>query len=108
MFDERFIKILNQDLIDGQHRNLTAEVHYFTTAFFHHPDELYEEHINAGFKSVEILSIESLLGLLGNSKEYLIDPEKLKLLLTYVRKIEKETSLIGASPHIMAIGRKMS
>lgn len=108
ILDEQFLKILNQDLIDGQHKNPTDNVNYFTTAFFHHPDELYQEYINAGLKSVEILPIESFLGLLGNIKEYLIDPEKKKLLLTFVRKIENESSLIGASPHIMAIGRKLS
>ena len=106
ILDEKFIPIVKQDLINGQHRNPTNITHYFTTSYFHHPDELYQEHIDAGFQSVELLSIESLLDLLGNIGEYLNDSEKLKLLLTFTREIEKETSLIGASPHIMVIARK--
>ncbi|MFX0066014.1 MAG: class I SAM-dependent methyltransferase, partial [Candidatus Hermodarchaeota archaeon] len=88
------------------HRNPTNITHYFTTSYFHHPNELYQEHVDAGFQSVEILSIEGPLGLLGNIGEYLNDSEKLKLLLTFMREIEKESSLVGASAHIMAIARK--
>lgn len=106
IFDENFIEIVKQDLIDGQHRNPTNITHYFTTSYFHHPNELYQEHVDAGFQSVEILSIEGPLGLLGNIGEYLNDSEKLKLLLTFMREIEKESSLVGASAHIMAIARK--
>src|SRR6266850_2312690 len=38
--DPRFLEIRNRDLIDGQHRNDTERGDYFTTAFFHRPDEL--------------------------------------------------------------------
>ncbi len=106
ILDEKFLPIVKQDLINGQHRNPTNITHYFTTSFFHHPNELYQEHIDAGFQSVELLSIESLLDLLGNIGDYLNDSEKSELLLTFMRQIEKETSLIGASPHIMVIARK--
>ncbi|MFX1479342.1 MAG: class I SAM-dependent methyltransferase [Promethearchaeota archaeon] len=106
ILDDKFARIVKQDLIDGQHRNPTNIAHYFTTSYFHHPNELYQEHVDTGFQSVEILSIESPLELLGNIGEYLNDSEKLKLLLTFLRDIEKETSLVGASPHIMVIARR--
>jgi 2-polyprenyl-3-methyl-5-hydroxy-6-metoxy-1,4-benzoquinol methylase len=38
--DPRFVPILEQDLIDGQHRNPTGDPNFFTTAFFHRPEEL--------------------------------------------------------------------
>ena len=106
ILDEKFILIVKQDLIGGQHRNPTSITHYFTTSFFHHPNELAQEHIDTGFKSVEIFSIEGPLYLLGNIEEYINDSEKSKLLLSFTREIEKESSLIGASPHIMVIARK--
>jgi hypothetical protein len=62
--------------------------------------------VDAGFQMIELLSIEGLLGLLGNIGEYLHDSEKIKLLLTFMKEVEKESSLIGASAHIMAIARK--
>ncbi|MHA2123077.1 MAG: class I SAM-dependent methyltransferase, partial [Promethearchaeota archaeon] len=106
ILDEKFIPIVKQDLIDGQHRNPTNITHYFTTAFFHHPNELSQEHVDAGFLSVEQFAIEGPLDLLGNIGEYLNDAEKTKLLLTFIREIEKEPSLMGASAHIMVIARK--
>jgi SAM-dependent methyltransferase len=38
--DPDFVRILRQDLKSGQHRNQTGNLDYFTTAYFHHPDEL--------------------------------------------------------------------
>jgi ubiquinone/menaquinone biosynthesis C-methylase UbiE len=41
--DPQFVEILRQDLRDGQHRNPTNNPNYFTTAFFHHPEDLKSE-----------------------------------------------------------------
>ncbi len=41
--DPDFVRIVEQDLKTGQHRNETGNLDYFTTAFFHHPDELRME-----------------------------------------------------------------
>ena len=38
-----FRAIVEQDLRDGQHRNPDRTPHWFTTAYFHHPDELEAE-----------------------------------------------------------------
>ena len=43
--DPAFVEIMQRDLIEGQHRNPTGSPTYFTTAFFHHPDELRAEEI---------------------------------------------------------------
>ena len=45
--DSRFAEIVKQDLRDGQHRNRTERLDYFTTAYFHRPDELASE-VRAG------------------------------------------------------------
>jgi ubiquinone/menaquinone biosynthesis C-methylase UbiE len=58
ILDNDFVKIVEQDLQNGQHRNPTNQDHYFTTSFFHHPDELRNEHEQAGFQSVELFTIE--------------------------------------------------
>ena len=90
---------------NGQHRNPTSKNEYFTTSFFHHPDEFRNEHVQAGFNSVELFTIEGPLRMIGNIEKYLI-PDKVKLFLKYARKIEKEPALIGTGGHLLAIGKK--
>ena len=41
--DPNFVPILRRDLEEGQHRGLSDAVGYFTTAFFHRPEELEGE-----------------------------------------------------------------
>ena len=47
--DPRFVAIRNRDLAEGQHRNDTGDPAYFTTAYFHRPDDLRAEMEAAGF-----------------------------------------------------------
>ena len=47
--DPAFAAIVQQDLEQGQHRNETNNWDYFTTAYFHRPDELQVEVVSAGF-----------------------------------------------------------
>ncbi len=92
ILDENFRNIVLNDLKTSQHRNPTNQDHYFTTAFFHDPNELLIEHIEVGYNKLELLAIETSLGLLGNITDYLGTEESLKILIEFSRKIEKETS----------------
>lgn len=105
ILDKNFVPIVEQDLKNGQHRNPTNKDYYFTTSFFHHPDELRDEHKKAGFHSIELFTVEGPMRMICNIQEYL-KPEKIKLFLKYARKIEKEPSLIGSTGHLLAIGKK--
>ena len=58
--DPVFAKIIKQDMKDGQHRNPTENVSYFTDAYFHLPSELKSEIEDAGFKCEQILPVEGL------------------------------------------------
>src|SRR4030095_6392120 len=60
--DPRFVKIRDRDLADGQHRNDTNELDYFTTAYFHRPDDLCAELEAAGFRDVTVLGVEGADG----------------------------------------------
>lgn len=106
--DGAFAPILARDLEDGQHRNSTGNPIYFTDAFFHRPDELADEFLNAGFQDVELVAIEGP-GWLARDFDFLWnDPQQRARLLAAVRKVESEPSVLGASSHFMAIGRKPS
>src|SRR5215470_10419352 len=104
--DPEFVRIVQQDLVDGQHRNPTNHPAYFTTAFFHSPQELQEEIEEAGFRHEATLPVEGPAWLLGNFAEHWNDPSRRERLLTTIQWLEGEPSLLGVSAHLMAIGRK--
>ena len=58
--DPRFVEIRrDRDLADGQHRNDTNNADYFTTAYFHRPEELRSELEVAGIRDVRSAAILS-------------------------------------------------
>lgn len=59
--DPDFVRIVEHDLKTGQHRNETQNLDYFTTAFFHHPDEFRMELIQGGFPTPRLCAIEGPL-----------------------------------------------
>jgi len=104
--DPNFAPILDRDLEDGQHRNSTGNPLYFIDAFFHRPGELSRELLSAGFQVLEVLPIEGPGWLARDFDRLWDDPVQRDRLLTAMRKMEREPSVLGASSHIMAIGRK--
>lgn len=104
--DPRFFRILRQDLRNGQHRNPTGDPRYFTTAFFHHPDELRSEVEAAGFSRPRLYGLEGPGWLMSNFADAWSDRKSRERLLTIVRSMESDATLIGQSAHILAIARK--
>ncbi len=104
--DPAFAPILTRDLEDGQHRNLTDNPFYFTDAYFHRPGELSRELLAANFQVEAIVAIEGPGWLARDFDRLWEDPAQRERLLAVVRKVEREPSIIGASSHLMAIGRK--
>ncbi len=104
--DAYFAEILEQDLIDGQHRNPKNLPGYFSTAYFHHPDEIKTELTASHFKVESILAIEGPAEFMPNFDAFWDVPEQRELLLGFVRTVEADTTLMGASGHIMGVGRK--
>lgn len=104
--DSEFAPIVQQDLENGQHRNSTGNPLYFTDAYFHRPGELSRELLTAGFRVVGVVAIEGPGWLAHDFDRLWNDPAQRERLLGAVRKVEREPSILGASSHIMAIGRK--
>jgi ubiquinone/menaquinone biosynthesis C-methylase UbiE len=101
--DPRFGAIVNRDLRDGQHRNSTERLDYFTTAYFHHPDELAQELTDAGLAVQGIYGIEGPGWLLPDIAERMQDERRRSQVLHVARLLESEPSVIGASAHILAV-----
>jgi ubiquinone/menaquinone biosynthesis C-methylase UbiE len=104
--DPRFVEIRNQDLATGQHRNNTDQRDYFTTAYFHRPDDLRGELEHAGFGDVQVLGVEGLGGWLSDVDERWEDPVLRRDLLDVTRRLESEPSIVGVSAHLIGIGRR--
>jgi ubiquinone/menaquinone biosynthesis C-methylase UbiE len=104
--DPTFVEILTGDLESGLHRNPTANPNYFTTTFFHHPDELRQELTEAGFRVEKLVGIEGPAWFMGRFQDHWASSEKRALLLDLLRKVEEEPHILGASAHPMGIARK--
>jgi ubiquinone/menaquinone biosynthesis C-methylase UbiE len=104
--DSDFGRIVDQDLLDGQHRNPTERLDYFTTAYFHRPDELRGEVSSAGFDVEGLYGIEGPGWILPDITERWEDPARREILLRVARALEAEPSVLGWSAHIMVVGRK--
>lgn len=106
IIDPEYIKIVDRDLRDGQHRNPKEHPAYFTTAFLHRPEELKAEMETVGFDLEGLFGIQGPAWLLQNLEEQWADPNCRERLLNIARSLESEPSIIGVSTHIMAIARK--
>jgi ubiquinone/menaquinone biosynthesis C-methylase UbiE len=103
--DPAFAEIALRDLADGQHSNPTSNPAYFTTAYFHHPDELRTEMAEAGLIHEATLAVEGPAWLSPWVEARWPIPEHREGILTFIRLIAHEPSLLGASAHLMAVAR---
>lgn len=98
--EPQFWDVVERDLRDGQHRTPDPDrPEWFTTAFFHHPDELRAEVAEAGF------DVEAMLGIEGPGwlvEDQWADPGRREQLLFAARAVEAEPSLAGLSSHLLA------
>jgi ubiquinone/menaquinone biosynthesis C-methylase UbiE len=104
--DPVFRKIVANDLASGQHRNPTENAHYFTTAFFHRPEELDAEVREAGFEEVRVLAVEGPIWSAAQFSQTWGDPAQRKELMEFLSLVEREPSVLGASAHLLAVGRR--
>jgi SAM-dependent methyltransferase len=94
---------LPQFLADGQYRNPGGDPVSFTTSYFHRPEELVAEIADAGLEVREFLAISGNVKLLPGLSERLDDAEERDHVLSVLRLVEAEPSLIGLSQNFVAI-----
>jgi SAM-dependent methyltransferase len=106
LFDPAFRAIVERDLADGQHRNPDHRPHWFTTAYFHHPDELSHEALAAGLEPNEVLGVEGAAGWFGYLFDRWDDLDAQETIRFAARIMESEPALIGASTHLLMVARR--
>jgi len=104
--DQRFAAIVEQDLRDGQHRNPTERIDYFTTAYFHRPEELQAELTRAGLTVEGLYGLEGPAWILADFNERWADPRRRSDIVRLARALEAEPSVLGVSAHLLAVARK--
>jgi ubiquinone/menaquinone biosynthesis C-methylase UbiE len=97
--DARFRAMVEQDLATGQHRNPAPDERpeWFTTAYLHHPFELRSELEDAGLEVEAVLAVEG--------PGWLLTTSDATALREAARAVEHEPSLLGATAHLLAVGR---
>jgi len=106
--DPRFALIVEQDLRDGQHRNPTERLDYFTTAYFHRPEELAAEVRAAGLALDGVYGLEGPGWILPDVAERMADAHRRASLLRVARMMETEPSVLGSSAHLLAVAQRPS
>ena len=103
--DPQFRLLAIDDLAEGVHRNPQDRPGWFTTAYFHRPEEVAAEAREAGLREVRTVLVEGPFGLaLDRVREWLADPELTAVLLDTLRRFEHEPSLLGATSHLITLG----
>jgi len=105
LFDEEFQRIVADDLRDGQHRNERAHPDWFTTAYFHHPDDLRAEITDAALDLLELVGVEGLAAWLPDLEARWATDAGRAVILRAAETVEEEPTLLGLSPHLLAIAR---
>lgn len=104
--EEGFEAIVEGDVHTGQHRNPQDRKGWFTTAYFHRPEELGPELERAGLLPIGVLAVEGPAWMLPDLGDWLDDPRDRARLLAAVGRVDAEPSLLGASAHLLAVGKR--
>lgn len=104
--EEGFEASVEQDLRDGRHVNPERRLHWFTTAYFHLPEDLPRELEDAGLGSEGVIAIEGPAWMMAALRDHLGDPQRRERLLRALERVESAPSLLGASAHLLAVGRR--
>ncbi len=105
--DAVFAAVAASDLRDGRHRNPTDNPAYFTTAYFHRPEELEAECSAAGLLHEATLAVEGAAWLLPDLDARLADERRRAALLEALAALEAEPALLGVSAHLLTVARRI-
>jgi SAM-dependent methyltransferase len=92
-------------LADGQYRNPGGDPANFTTSYFHRPEELADEIEDAGLELSRLVAASGNVKLLPGLSQLLDVPESREYVLSVLRLLEAEPSLIGMSQNFVAIAQ---
>jgi SAM-dependent methyltransferase len=104
--DPAFRAILERDLAEGQHRNPTDRLDYFTTAYFHKVEQLAAEAEEGGLGMATVFAVEGPAWLFPDVEARAGDAEHWRILMDLLRQVEAVPALLAASAHLMLVARR--
>jgi ubiquinone/menaquinone biosynthesis C-methylase UbiE len=106
LFDREFREIVERDLADGRHTNPQNRPDWFTTAFFHRPEQLAAEIGSAGLSLVELVGVEGLAVWLRHLEHRWTNEADRDVIVSAARLVEAEPAVLGLSAHLLAVARR--
>jgi hypothetical protein len=107
--DPEFAAIVASDVATGVHRNPTDRDGWFTTAYFHRPEELAAEALDAGLRVEATFGVEGPAFWTvrrGAGRSGALAEDDLRQVLDVARRCETEPTVVGASPHLLLVARR--
>lgn len=90
---------------DGQYRNPGGDPAHFTTSYFHRPEDLLSEVSDAGLHVREVAAVSGSVKLLPGLPGWLEDAGSRDHLLSLLRLLEAEPSIMGLSQNFVAFAQ---
>ncbi|WP_158375354.1 class I SAM-dependent methyltransferase [Cellulosimicrobium cellulans] len=106
--EPEWAEVVARDVATGVHENPTGRPDWFTTAYFHRPDELREELAAAGLAVDGPVAVEGVAHMAPDIDALLDDAATRDRLLAVIRSTEREPALLGATGHLLAAGQRPS
>ncbi|MFD1145839.1 class I SAM-dependent methyltransferase [Saccharothrix hoggarensis] len=105
--DTRYRALVEHSMATGEHLP-PADTPWFTTAYFHRPEEAADEARAAGLDVVGTFGLEGAAWMLPNADLDALydDPVRFEYLMWSLRETESEPSVLGASAHLIAVAAK--
>jgi ubiquinone/menaquinone biosynthesis C-methylase UbiE len=103
VFDAEYLAMTRQEVMTGLRQGAPAWLKTFTSAYFHHPDELEREIADAGLVHEATLGILGPAWLVPDLNGSWADEGKRGILMEVARLLEDEAVL---GPRLMAVARK--
>jgi 2-polyprenyl-3-methyl-5-hydroxy-6-metoxy-1,4-benzoquinol methylase len=103
LFSRQGAEMIEQDLATGQHRNDANISGWFTTAYFHRPEELSEECRDAGLDVLTVVGVEGMAIWQPHLADRWTEVIDRQVIVKSAEMIESEESLLGLSPHLIAV-----
>ncbi|WP_054939330.1 class I SAM-dependent methyltransferase [Paenibacillus ihuae] len=104
--DSVFFGMIRRELTDGQHIRPEEYPHFISRAYFHLPSELKSELTDAGLTHLSTAAVEGPVWIVPAFSEKWNDPGSREALMQISSLVEEQESLLGMSPHMLAIARK--
>lgn len=104
--DKVFVEMLEGELVEGQHIRPEKFPNFISRAFFHLPEELKNEIEDSGLTHVNTFAVEGPIWIVPAFAEKWDNIHSREALLKISSLVECQESLLGMSPHMLAVATK--